>query len=127
MMKTNTCSVLFATLLALAIPSHVEAHGYVKSLQIVGGESFTGPKPGSTGPNKSPIRGITDQSPLTDLQAKDIICGRGASAGSLVASAKPGDMLSISVSFRAVDLLGFLCSLLYPVGERTFRQWQLDS
>ncbi|KAB5593105.1 endo-beta-1,4-glucanase D [Ceratobasidium theobromae] len=96
MMKTNTCSVLFATLLALAIPSHVEAHGYVKSLQIVGGESFTGPKPGSTGPNKSPIRGITDQSPLTDLQAKDIICGRGASAGSLVASAKPGDMLSIS-------------------------------
>lgn len=95
-MKTSTCSVLFATLLALAIPRRTEAHGFVSQVQIQGGATFKGPKPGATGANNSPIRGITDQSPVKNLQSKDLICGMGATAGSAVASAKPGDTLVYS-------------------------------
>ncbi|KDN40981.1 hypothetical protein RSAG8_07687, partial [Rhizoctonia solani AG-8 WAC10335] len=95
-MKARTSSICFITLLALAIPYGVQAHGYVKKVEILGSESFNGPKPGATGANKSPIRGITDQSPVKDLQSKDLICGFGATPGSVVASAKPGDTLVYS-------------------------------
>ncbi|CAE6449119.1 unnamed protein product [Rhizoctonia solani] len=95
-MKARMSSICFITLLALAIPYGVQAHGYVKKVEILGSESFNGPKPGATGANKSPIRGITDQSPVKDLQSKDLICGFGATPGSVVASAKPGDTLVYS-------------------------------
>lgn len=98
-MKSNTCLALFATLLALAIPRRVEAHGFVSDVQILGGTKFTGPKPGSTGANNSPIRAITDQSPVKDLQSNDMICGLGATPGTAVASAKPGDSLVYTVSY----------------------------
>lgn len=95
-MKAYTTSIYLGALLALAIPHGVQAHGYVKKVQILNGESFNGPKPGATGANNSPIRGITDQSPVKDLQSDNMICGFGATPGSVVASAKPGDMLVYS-------------------------------
>ncbi|KAG8703409.1 hypothetical protein FRC11_010751 [Ceratobasidium sp. 423] len=95
-MKACTSSVYFFALLALAIPRGAQAHGYVKKVEILGSDSFNGPKPGATGANKSPIRGITDQSPVKNLQSKDLICGFGAAPGSVVASAKPGDTLVYS-------------------------------
>ncbi|CAE6435386.1 unnamed protein product [Rhizoctonia solani] len=95
-MKPCTSSICFAALFALVSSYGAQAHGYVKKLEILGSESFNGPKPGATGANKSPIRGITDQSPVKDLQSKDLICGIGATPGSVVASAKPGDTLVYS-------------------------------
>ncbi|KAF8606738.1 hypothetical protein BDV93DRAFT_520367 [Ceratobasidium sp. AG-I] len=92
-MKSNTSLALFATLLALAIPRHAEAHGFVSGVEILGSTKFSGPKPGSTKANDSPIRAITDQSPVKDMQSKDMICGFGATPGTVVASAKPGDSL----------------------------------
>lgn len=102
-MKSNTCLALFATLLALAIPRRVEAHGFVSDVQILGGTKFTGPKPGFTGANNSPIRAITDQSPVKDLQSNDMICGLGATPGTAVASAKPGDSLVYTWANTASD------------------------
>ncbi|QRW06678.1 glycoside hydrolase family 61 protein [Ceratobasidium sp. AG-Ba] len=90
-MKT-TCASLFVTLLALAIPQHVQAHGFIKAVKI-GGSTFKGLEPASTAPNNSPIRAITDQSPVKNLQSKDMICGFGATPGTVVASAKPGDSI----------------------------------
>ncbi|KAJ1303501.1 hypothetical protein OPQ81_011687 [Rhizoctonia solani] len=95
-MKSCTPTLYFVTLLSLVIPHGVRAHGYVKKIEILGSDSFNGPKPGVTGANKSPIRGIADQSPVKDLQSKDLICGPGATPGSVVASAKPGDTLVYS-------------------------------
>ncbi|CAE6494405.1 unnamed protein product [Rhizoctonia solani] len=95
-MKAFTSSIYFIAFFALAIPRGTHAHGYVKKVEILGSDSFNGPKPGATGVNKSPIRGITDQSPVKNLQSKDIICGFGATPGSVVASAKPGDTIVYS-------------------------------
>ncbi|CAE6446573.1 unnamed protein product [Rhizoctonia solani] len=95
-MKAFPSSIYLVTLFALAIPRGTRAHGFVKTIEILDSGSFSGPKPGATGPNKSPIRGITDQSPVKDLQSKDLICGIGATPGSVVASAKPGDTLVYS-------------------------------
>ncbi|KAH7336809.1 glycosyl hydrolase family 61-domain-containing protein [Rhizoctonia solani] len=95
-MKAFTSSIYFITLFALTIPRGAQAHGYVKKVEILDSDSFNGPKPGATGTNKSPIRGITDQSPVKNLQSKDIICGFGATPGSIVASAKPGDTIVYS-------------------------------
>ncbi|KAG9103175.1 hypothetical protein FRC06_011875 [Ceratobasidium sp. 370] len=91
-MKSTTRTVFFAALLALATPRHARAHGIVTRVQV-GGITYNGLKPGSTVPNNSPIRGVTDQSPLKDLQSNDMICGMGATPGTVVASAKPGDNL----------------------------------
>ncbi|KAF8755030.1 Glycosyl hydrolase family 61 [Rhizoctonia solani] len=88
--------VYLAALFSLVISPGARAHGFVKTVEILGSDSFNGPKPGATGANKSPIRGITDQSPVKNLQSKDIICGIGATPGSVVASAKPGDTLVYS-------------------------------
>ncbi|CAE7212184.1 unnamed protein product [Rhizoctonia solani] len=95
-MKVHAFSTYSMVLFALVAPYDVYAHGYVKKVEVLGSESFNGPKPGATGVNKSPIRGITDQSPVKDLQSKDLVCGFGATPGSVVASAKPGDTLVYS-------------------------------
>ncbi|CAE6367399.1 unnamed protein product [Rhizoctonia solani] len=95
-MKASPSCIYLAALLALTIPHGTRAHGYVKTVEVLGSDSFNGPKPGATGANKSPIRGITDQSPVKNLQSKDLICGIGATPGSVVASAKPGDTLVYS-------------------------------
>jgi hypothetical protein len=107
MKATTTCTALFATFLALAIPRRVEAHGTVTQIQV-GGSTHTGPKPGSTTTNKSPIRGVSDQSPVKDLQSKDMICGLGATPGTVVASAKPGDSLVYTVSLLIDSLTTIL-------------------
>ncbi|KAG8683435.1 hypothetical protein FRC08_014285, partial [Ceratobasidium sp. 394] len=91
-MKSTTYATLFATLLALAIPRHAKAHGIVTKVQV-GRLIYNGPKPGATTPNNSPIRGVTDQSPVKDLQSNDMICGIGATRGIDIAVAKPGDNL----------------------------------
>ncbi|KAG9126538.1 hypothetical protein FRC07_003079 [Ceratobasidium sp. 392] len=101
-MKPTTCSALFAAILALAIPRHVAAHGIVTKVKV-GEIAHDGPKPGSTLKNNSPIRGVTDQSPLKDLQNNDMICGMGATPGSAVASAKPGDSLEYTWGNMVAD------------------------
>ncbi|KAG8680094.1 hypothetical protein FRC12_014128, partial [Ceratobasidium sp. 428] len=85
-------NALFAVLLALATLRHTEAHGIVTTVKV-GDITYNGPKPGSTFNNNSPIRGVTDQSPLKDLQSNDMICGMGATPGFAVARAKPGDSI----------------------------------
>jgi hypothetical protein len=107
-MKTNTCSVIFATLLALAIPQYIEAHGYMKQVTIDGGTPYSGIKPESTAINKSPIRAITDQSPIKDPNSKEMACGKGARNTLVVATAKPGSKITIAVGYTLVIVQVFV-------------------
>ena len=120
-MKSDASLAFFAALIALAIPRHVEAHGFVSGVEILGSTKFTGPKPGSTKTNNSPIRAITDQSPVKDMQSKDMICGFGATPGTVVASAKPGDSLVYTVSYLFPHILYECSDVVYIVGEHCLR------
>lgn len=121
-MKSNTPLALFAALLALAIPRHAEAHGFVSGVEVLGSVKFTGPEPGSTKANNSPIRGITDQSPVKDMQSKDMICGFGATPGTVVASAKPGDSLVYTVSYLFPHILYSCSDVVCVVGKCCLRR-----
>ncbi|KAI0327439.1 glycoside hydrolase, partial [Cubamyces sp. BRFM 1775] len=87
-MKT---AAAFALSLLAAVPL-VSAHGYVGTL-TVDGKAYKGNTPNS---NKvqSPIRMISDVSPVKGATNKFLSCGQNAQKAALVADAKPGSKVS---------------------------------
>ena len=87
-MKTTSC---YVPLLAAA---YVSAHGFVRTLTI-NGQDYTGNIPAGTN-SPSVIRQINTTFPNYGASNPSLNCGPGATPGTLVASANPGDTLAFS-------------------------------
>lgn len=91
-----------AAILALSLvlqPTRVFSHGYVQTFAVEGGKSYRGNQPAeSTQRSPSAIRQIADTLPVKGTGNRDLICGRSATSGSLVADVNPGDTVSFNWS-----------------------------
>ena len=85
-MKTTS---FYVPLLAAA---YVSAHGYVRTLTI-NGQAYTGNIPAGTD-SPSVIRQINTTFPNYGANNPFLNCGSNATAGTLVANANPGDILT---------------------------------
>ena len=107
-MKTSSFYVLLLT------AAHVSAHGYLGSLTI-NGKAYTGNTPAGTD-NPSVIRQINTSFPNHGADNPSLNCGPGATAGTLVANANPGDILTFSwvdVGPSNVRLFLYICTRLF--------------
>lgn len=87
--------MLFTTVFALAAVTSVSAHGYISSVKI-GAKTYSGPFPFSNNNAASPIRKITTTFPITSATDADMNCGKGAVKAAQVATANPGDKVTLS-------------------------------
>ncbi|KAI0043315.1 lytic polysaccharide monooxygenase, partial [Auriscalpium vulgare] len=69
---------------------YVSAHGFLTQVTI-DGKPYQGNAPGDNHPFASPIRQVTDVSPIKGASNAALTCGLGAQAASTVAPANPGD------------------------------------
>jgi len=90
-MKSSTLLLPFLTAALSLVPS-VHAHGFVYNFGV-DGTNYKGNIPnGKTDP--SPIRQVTDQSPIKGATNPSVNCGLGAPNAQLVADAMPGSKLT---------------------------------
>ena len=87
-MKATSCYVPLLT------AAYVSAHGFVRTLSI-NGQAYTGNIPAGTN-SPSVIRQINTTFPNYGANNPALNCGPGATPGTLVASANPGDTLTFS-------------------------------
>jgi len=86
-MKTTTI------LSILSAVASVSAHGYLSKVQV-NGKTFTAPRPGNGGNNKSPIRSVSSPNPNYGTGNPAITCGPNSKPGSSVIDLNPGDVMS---------------------------------
>lgn len=92
----KSCASLFASLiLALAIPSHVAAHGFVYGVTI-DGKAYPGNVPNVDDPAPSIVRLIDTVDPVKGADNVNLNCGQNAQFGTQVASANPGSVVSFA-------------------------------
>ena len=94
-MKTST---FFFSALSFLVPlvlfPLVEAHGIVGQVSI-DGKTYQGPIAGGKSIPGSPIRQITDASPVKGANNKAMTCGPNAKPASFVAPANPGSTVNV--------------------------------
>lgn len=90
-MKSSTIFLPFLAA-ALSLSPSVHAHGFVHVFGV-DGKDYTGNIPnGKSDP--SPIRQISDQSPIYGAMSPTVNCGTGAPNAALVVDAMPGSTVS---------------------------------
>ncbi len=95
MLPTTSRSLLGVAVAFSALQS-ISAHGAVTKVSI-DGTDYKGPLPGAAKMD-SIIREVTENSPVKDVNSKDMWCGLGSTPATQVAPAKPGSNLDILVS-----------------------------
>jgi hypothetical protein len=90
-MKTSTLLLPFLAAALSLVPS-ARAHGFVSTFGVDGKEYKGNVPSGRTDP--SPIRQVSDQSPIYGAKSPTVNCGTGAPNAALVADAMPGSTLS---------------------------------
>jgi hypothetical protein len=90
-MKAHTLLVPFLAAALSLVPS-AHAHGFVHTFSV-DGQQYQGNTPnGRTDP--SPIRQVSDQSPIYGATSSTVNCGTGAPNAALVVDAMPGSKLT---------------------------------
>jgi hypothetical protein len=80
---------------SLFLPSLVSAHGYISEMTI-GGKTYEGNNPYSMSPHASPLRMINAVEPVKlGVDDENLVCGKGAKAGTDVAEVKAGSEIKI--------------------------------
>ena len=93
----------------LLTAAYVSAHGFVRTLTI-NGQAYTGNIPAGTD-SPSVIRQINTTFPNYGASNPSLNCGPNATAGTLVANANPGDILTFS--WKDVGLINVRFYLSY--------------
>ena len=93
-MKTSAFFLSVLSFVPLVLLPLVEAHG-VTGIFIVDGKSYQGPLAGGKSIPGSPVRQITDASPVKGAMNKAMPCGPGAKPASFVAPANPGSQIDV--------------------------------
>lgn len=125
--------MLFTNVFALAAVASVSAHGFISCTLIIiqerasrspffsssavqiGGKTYSGPFPFSNKNAPSPIRKITTTFPITSATDADMNCGKGAVKAAQVATAKPGDKVTLSWQSGQNKNVSADCSLSTPL------------
>ena len=119
-MKITSCY------LPLLTAAYVSAHGFVRTLTI-NGQAYTGNIPAGTN-SPSVIRQISTTFPNYGATNPALNCGPNATAGSLVATANPGDTLTFSwkdvglINVRFLFIMHFSLFYIYCV-YADFLKW----
>ena len=82
---------IFALFALLSLLSFVAAHGYVSKV-VIDGTTYTGNAPAAK-PSDSPIRQISDISPVKGSSNPSLNCGLNAQLATMVVSANPGSVM----------------------------------
>jgi hypothetical protein len=86
---------LFVASSLFFLPSLVSAHGYISEMTI-GGKTYEGNNPYSMSPHASPLRMINAVEPVKlGVDDENLVCGKGAKAGTDVAEVKAGSEIKI--------------------------------
>ena len=100
-MKTSAFFLSVLSFVPLVLFPLVEAHG-VASKVAIDGKSYQGPTAGGKSIPGSPVRQISDASPVKGAMNKAMTCGPNAKPAPFVAPANPGS--KIDVLWTANDL-----------------------
>ncbi|KAJ7175861.1 glycosyl hydrolase family 61-domain-containing protein [Mycena filopes] len=85
--------LVYLSILLVALPARVAAHGWVGSVQIAG-TTYQGSPPGTSGP-PSAIRLVNTNSPVTSVSDPNLACGPDAQPAEDMANANPGDTVDV--------------------------------
>lgn len=83
--------LIFALVPVLSLLPSVAAHGFVTKV-VIDGTTYTGNVPGAQ-PSDSPIRQISDISPVKGANNPSLNCGLNAKLATMVVSANPGSVV----------------------------------
>jgi hypothetical protein len=83
--------LIFALVPILSLLPSVAAHGFVAKV-VIDGTTYTGNVPGAQ-PSDSPIRQISDISPVKGANNPSLNCGLNAKLATMVVSANPGSVV----------------------------------
>jgi len=83
--------LIFALVPILSFVPSVTAHGFVAKV-VIDGTTYTGNVPGAQ-PKDSPIRQISDISPVKGANNTSLNCGLNAKLATMVVSANPGSVV----------------------------------
>jgi len=93
-MKTSAFFVSVLSFVPLVLLPLVQAHGIVDSV-VIDGKSYQGPIAGGKSIPGSPVRQISDASPVKGATNKAMTCGPDAKPASFVAPANPGSQIDV--------------------------------
>jgi hypothetical protein len=83
---------IFALSPLLSLLPSVSAHGYVSKV-VIDGTTYTGNIPSAAKPSDSPIREISDISPVKGSDNPSLNCGLNAQLATMVVPANPGSVM----------------------------------
>lgn len=92
----KTANLLFSILpfVLLSLFPTAEAHGII-GIVIIDGKVYEGPTAGGDPLPQSPIRQISDPSPVKGADNQFLACGPDAKPAPIVAAANPGSSISV--------------------------------
>lgn len=93
-MKTTAFLLSALSFVSLVLLPLAEAHGIIGDVTI-DGKTYQGPIAGGQSIPGSPIRQISDASPVKGAMNKAMTCGPDAKAASFVAPANPGSTIDV--------------------------------